>query len=104
MVDLDLLSLFPLEGGKNHGGMERRQALKRSTMEERESAKSWGRVKATIGEESPLNRLPQENQPLGADSRRGGTTAPRVSADQQLENEPALAVLPLERNRGAKRR
>ena len=40
-VDLDLLSLFPLLGGKNHGGIERRQALKMSTMEERESAKSW---------------------------------------------------------------
>ena len=37
IVDLDLLSLFPLNGGKNHGGMERNQALKRSTMEERES-------------------------------------------------------------------
>ena len=23
MVDLDLLSLFPLNGGKNHGGIER---------------------------------------------------------------------------------
>ena len=23
-VDLDLLSLFPLNGGKNHGGMERK--------------------------------------------------------------------------------
>ena len=39
IVDLDLLSLFPLNGGKNHGGMERNQALKRSTMEERERKK-----------------------------------------------------------------
>ena len=37
IVDLDLLSLCPLNGGKNHGEMERNQALKRSTMEERES-------------------------------------------------------------------
>ena len=28
-IDLDLLSLFPLKGGKNHGGMERKQALKK---------------------------------------------------------------------------
>ena len=36
IVDLDLLSLFSVNGGTNHGGMERNQALKRSTMEERE--------------------------------------------------------------------
>ena len=45
-MDLDLLSLFPLNGGKNHGGMERNQALKRSTMEERELEEVenyWGR-------------------------------------------------------------
>ena len=27
VVDLYLLSLFPLLGGKNHGGMERKQTL-----------------------------------------------------------------------------
>ena len=50
VVDLDLLSLFPLEGGKNHGGMERRQALKRSTMEERERVP---RVGYLFGKKAP---------------------------------------------------
>ena len=36
IVDLDLLSLFPLKGGENHGGRKRNQDLKMSTMEERE--------------------------------------------------------------------
>ena len=31
-VDLDLLSLFPLIGGKNHGGIERNPSSRRSTM------------------------------------------------------------------------
>ena len=44
-VDLDLLSLFPLKGGKNQGGVDRRQALKKSTMEERVQrlGNHWGR-------------------------------------------------------------
>ena len=33
--------------------------------------KSW----ATIGEEDPLNRLPQKSSRWGAETRRGGTTA-----------------------------
>jgi hypothetical protein len=32
MIDLDLLSLFPLIGGKNHGGIERNPSSRRSTM------------------------------------------------------------------------
>ena len=36
-IDLDLLSLFPLNGGKNHGGIERYQRNELATMEEREN-------------------------------------------------------------------
>ena len=75
-VDLDLLSLFPLNEGKNHGGMERKQTLKRSTMEERESEKRW----ETIGEEGPLSRLPQKPTVGG---RFAGAVLP-----------PGLVVLP----------
>ena len=46
IMDLDLLSLFPLEGGKNHGGKRRNQAPRIATMEERELKRlgeQWGR-------------------------------------------------------------
>ena len=72
---------------------------KRSTMEERESAKSW----VPIGEEGSLNRFPQKPTVGGAETRRGGTTAsvggtatPRDSASQRLAKETARAVLPPE--------
>ena len=77
MVDLDLLSLFPLEGGKIMEGWRGSKLSKRSTMEERESAKSW----ETIGEEGPLNRLPQK--PTVGGQTRAGAVLP-----------PVLAVLP----------
>ena len=56
IVDLDPLSVFPLKGGKNHGGKRRNQALKRSTMEERESFEAH----PTIGDETPFYRRPRK--------------------------------------------
>ena len=40
IIDLDLLSLFPLIGGKNHGGIERKQSFKGSRMEVKTVLKS----------------------------------------------------------------
>ena len=51
-MDLDLFSLFPSNRSKNHGGIERGEALRRSTMEGKNELKEWG----TFGEEGPLNR------------------------------------------------
>ena len=53
-VDLDLLSLFPQEGARIIGGIERKQSSRGSTMEERELAKD----KKTVGEEDPSYRPP----------------------------------------------
>ena len=52
LQDLDLLSLFPLNGGKNHGGIERNPISRRSTMGGFFLLKSlslWGRRGPFIG-------------------------------------------------------
>ena len=49
-MDLDLLSLFPQEQARIIGGIESKQALRRSTMGDKNELKSWG----TIAEEDPL--------------------------------------------------
>ena len=55
-------------------GWRESKLSKRSTMEERESAKSW----ATIGEEGPLNRLPR-NPTVGGQIRAGAVLPPEAA-------------------------
>ena len=51
--DLDLLSLFPQEGARIIGGIERKQSSRKSTMEERE-LQGDKRTVGGKGEEDPL--------------------------------------------------
>ena len=49
-IDLDPLSLFPLKGGKNHGGMESKQALKKVN---NGGERVCARVRYLLGKKAP---------------------------------------------------
>ena len=53
-MDLDLLSLFPSNGGKNHGGIEGEASSQEGQQWRRERAKRLEEVKKTNGEEDPF--------------------------------------------------
>ena len=62
-VDLDLLSLFSLIGGKNHGGIERNPSSRRSTM----GGFFVLHRRGTLGKKTPLYRSPKIC-PLGSET------------------------------------
>ena len=61
-------------------------------MEERES-KGFTKILRTVGEESPLNKVPRnlvvgyKTRRTGSTGPKGGTTAPHKNAHQRLEEK-----------------